>query len=203
MFSLMITKKSKKANLKITNHKKICISAEFYIITDGYYYLKNLPGKTFTSINDCGVHPRAILDGDRFPFSCKKYRCWCSFNSLHPEERSPLWGKGRKLDIEVIIIPHSWSRNLFLRRMNYRTFLGHTHPQIPKSAVSTKRSCHSETYQRAGSNAAGHREEPDLQWTYRETPGLKVNLLLFSSMWWRHFLGRPYYDISLLGFSAR
>lgn len=107
------------------------------------------------------------------------------------------------LDIEVRIIPHSWSRNLFLRRMNYRTFLGHTHPQIPKSAVSTKRSCHSETYQKAGSNAAGHREEPDLQWTYRETPGLKVNLLLFSSMWWRHFLGRPYYDISLLGFSAR
>lgn len=87
--------------------------------------------------------------------------------------------------------------------MNYRTFLGHTHPQIPKSAASTKRSWQSEIYQRARNNAAGHRKEPDLQWTYQETPGLKVNLLLFPSMGWKHFLERLHYDIFPLGFSAR
>lgn len=103
---------------------------------------------------------RAILDGDRFPFSCKKHRCWCSFIFLHPEERSVLWGKGRNC-----LVGHrgnnyfAFMKQIFvLWRKNYRTFLGHTHPQIPKSAVSTKRSWQSEMYQRARSNAAGHRK---------------------------------------------
>lgn len=97
LFFLMISKKCKKADLKIANHtKKVCISAEFYVITDGYYCLTNLPAKTFKSIDNSAVDPRAVLDGDRFPSSCKKYRHRCSFIILDPEERGLLWRKGRK-----------------------------------------------------------------------------------------------------------
>lgn len=73
--------------------------------------------------------------------------------------------EGKKgLDVEIRTVEftiHS-GEFFFLRRMNYGASLGHAHPKIPKAAVSTKRSWHSESYQRAGSNAAGHRDEPDL-----------------------------------------
>lgn len=96
---LMISKKCKEARLKITNCIKKCESVliqnlQNTVITDDDHYLKNLLTKTFTSIDNSALHPRAMLDGDQFP--SKKYGHWSSSIFLDPEERRPLCRKGRK-----------------------------------------------------------------------------------------------------------
>lgn len=98
---LMISKKCKKARLKITNCIKRCESVliqnlQNTVITDDGHCLKNPLAKTFTSIDKSTVCPRAILDGDQFPSSSKKYGHWRSFILLDPEERRTLCRKGRK-----------------------------------------------------------------------------------------------------------
>lgn len=57
---------------------------------------KNLPAKTLASTDNSAVHPRAVLDGDRFPSSCKKYGHWCRFIFLDPNGNRRIWRKERK-----------------------------------------------------------------------------------------------------------
>ena len=123
-----------------------------------------LPAKTCTSIDNSAVHPRAVLDGDRFPSSCKKSGHWCSFIFLDPEEIRPLWRKGRKCLVGCRDNNYSpFVQQKFVFKENELwDFSGHAHPKIPKAAVSTERSWLSASYRRAGSNAAGHRDEPNL-----------------------------------------
>lgn len=63
------SKKCKEARLKITNCIKKCESfliqnLQNTVITDDGHCLKNLLTKTFTSIDNSALHPRAMLDGD-------------------------------------------------------------------------------------------------------------------------------------------